>query len=102
MTKARYQNPHAQAGDGLAVAHTMYGERTDSRYAQPHMIGAQEGAVQALPQAHFRNYKAPARRHNDNPDVELCGYEEAECKAYPSKKYHPYCAGHARKLGLLT
>lgn len=98
MTTARYQNPNAQVQEGIAVAHTIHGEHASGTSVNPTAHGVQEGRIRAVPQAHQRNYQPPKRRKKDNPEIQLCGADG--CKAYPSKKFHPYCPGHARSLGL--
>lgn len=58
--------------------------------------------VEAVAQPMMREYD-PRRRKRDSPDRPLCAAENAKgepCKAYPIKE-HPYCTGHARKLGLI-
>ena len=96
VMEPRHKNPHAQAA-GIAIAHTIHGAPVEDT-VRPEMDGAAEGRIQQVPQAHMRNYTPPKRRSSDNPDKELCSYEG--CAAWPSKRYAPYCAGHAVTMGL--
>jgi hypothetical protein len=97
MSQAKYVNPNQQQttqGAKLVLAHQLYGEKVDS-----HAITNASGAnVQRQVQSVFSNYKPPARRQGDNPDKALCSAEG--CNAFPSKRFAPYCPGHARSLGL--
>lgn len=101
MTTARHQHPNAQQQEGIALAHTINGAPTSTAArgtAVASQVGLQEGRIQQVHQSHRRDYQPPKRRHRDNPDKELCGFDG--CNAWPSKKYHPYCSGHAVTMGL--
>lgn len=82
------------SAEGVALAHTIYGSPVEG-------IGGTTHRTDTIQPAGLHStapYRPPKRRVRDNPDKLLCSFEG--CKAYPTKK-HPYCAGHARSLGLL-
>lgn len=81
-------NPNA------ALAYSVNG----SRLASPQGIEA-GGRFQRAGGLSTAPYKPPKRRKSDSPSVILCSTEG--CKAFPMKKI-PYCAGHARSMGLVT
>ena len=82
------------SAEGVALAHTIYG----SPVATPLGFERGSGDIQPAGLHSTAPYRPPKRRVRDNPDKLLCSAEG--CKAYPIKKA-PYCAGHARSLGLV-
>lgn len=79
--------------EGVALAHTVYGSPVTATM-QPNSHGSNIGPAtwSSAP------YKPPARRHRDNPEMELCA--EEGCLAYPGKDVGGYCTGHAKTRGL--
>lgn len=101
MAAARHQHPNAQQQEGIALAHALNGVPAATAAggtAVAGQVGLTEGRIQPVTQSHMRNYQPPKRRDGDNPDIELCSYEG--CRAFPSKRWPPYCAGHAVTMGL--
>jgi hypothetical protein len=86
-----HQNASAE---GVQLAHTLYGTHVQGSGGVTHA----SGDIQPAGLHSTAPYRPPKRRMKDNPDKLLCSAEG--CKAYPIKKV-PYCAGHARKLGLV-
>jgi len=82
------------AAEGVALAHTIYG----SPVATPLGFERGSGDIQPAGLHSTAPYKPPKRREKDNPTKPLCEYEGG-CKAFAMKAV-PYCAGHARKLGV--
>ena len=78
---------------GIALAHTLQGSPVQGVGGVSHS----HGSVQPAGLHSTAPYVPPKRRHRDNPDRQLCSQEG--CKAYPIKDV-PYCAGHAKSLGL--
>lgn len=80
---------------GIALIHTLNGSPVQGVGGVTHTAGDIQpaGLYSTAP------YVPPKRRAHDNPDRQLCSHEG--CKAYPMKKI-PYCAGHAKSLGLTT
>lgn len=74
---------HSRVGSPVA---TPQGIETDGRFKKA-------GLLSTAP------YKPPKRRKSDSPEKILCSSEG--CKAWPMKAI-PYCAGHARSLGLVS
>lgn len=87
----RHENSSA---DGIALAHTVYGEHVTAT-ARP---DATMPNVQPSIGNIMAPYKPPPRRKSDSPDIALCA--EEGCKGFPVSDLD-YCAGHARKRGLL-
>ena len=83
------------AKDGIALAHSVYGDPVTATM-RPDSHGDNIGPAtwSTAP------YVPPARRHRDNPERKLCSFEG--CKGYPSKAGGgDYCIGHAKSLGLV-
>ena len=89
---ANFVPVNAQQEDNLVLAGELWGEPLDVDQLVSENADRVVGSM-------FRDYEPPARRAKDNPEKELCGHEG--CRAFPSKKHHPWCAGHARSRGLI-
>ena len=87
-----YANQNASAPN-VAPVFSLYGEKVGG--TQGIVSG---GDVQLATAYSTAPYRPPKRRDKDNPTKLLCSSEG--CKAWPIKA-HPYCAGHARALGLV-
>jgi hypothetical protein len=86
-----HQNASAE---GVVLTHTLYG----SPVASPQGFERNGGDIQPAGLHSTAPYRPPKRREKDNPTKPLCEYEGG-CKAFAMKAV-PYCAGHARKLGV--
>ena len=82
------------SAEGVALVHTLYGDPVQGGGGVTHA----HGDIQPAGLHSTAPYRPPKRRNRDNPDKLLCSADG--CKAYPIKS-HPYCAGHARSLGLV-
>ena len=91
----KYHTPQNAVNEGIVLAHTLYGAPSELT-ARPEGVGpnAARATWSTAP------YIPPKRRGNDSADRERPLCSEPECKAWPIKD-RPYCAGHARKHGLL-
>ena len=87
-----HQNASAE---GVALAHTLYGEPVQGGGGVTHA----NGDIQLAGLHSTAPYRPPKRRMKDNPDKILCSMED--CKAFPMKT-QAYCTGHARSLGLVN
>jgi hypothetical protein len=79
---------------GLALQHQLAGSPVQGVGGVTHSVGN----IQPAGLHSTRPYSPPKRRSRDN-GKQLCSHED--CKAYPMKKI-PYCAGHAKSLGLVN
>lgn len=77
---------------GIALVHTLQGSPVQGVGGVSHS----HGSVQPAGLHSTAPYVPPKRRAKDN-GKQLCSFEG--CKAWPIKA-HPYCAGHAKSLGL--
>jgi hypothetical protein len=91
MPDLRPNGAYASAPD-VALIHSVYGEPVDQT-VRPNTTDAD---VAQLPNAWFREYEKPKRRHRDNGKP-LCNTEG--CRAYPTGTGH--CVGHSRRMGLI-
>ncbi len=90
-----HERAHQNAtAPGIVHQHTLRGEPVQGVGGVNHA----QGSVQLAGLHSTAPYKPPKRRKRDNPDVQLCSYED--CKAYPMKSTG-YCAGHSKKLNLV-
>ena len=92
MSTDFYANQNASAPN-VAPVYSLYGEKVGG--TQGIVSG---GDVQLATAYSTAPYRPPKRRDKDSPAKLLCSSEG--CKAWPIKT-HPYCAGHARSLGLV-
>jgi hypothetical protein len=90
-----YQRTQNSQNEGITLAHSLVGEPVGGIGGVTHA----QGDVQPAGLHSTAPYVPPKRRAHDKGDKLLCSTED--CKAYPIKA-HPYCAGHARSLGLVS
>ena len=81
------------AAPGVALVGSLYGDKVGGTQG----INDSNSNIQPAGLNSTLPYRPPKRRRGDNPDKLLCSSEG--CKGFPLKDV-PYCAGHAKSLGL--